>query len=98
MSNRITIQRTVFKNFNTENETYGYRIYDDYGQSYSNIMDLDELKLNDNDFIHAAHDMFDDISNAMFEFALEQGHITIDDTYYNINLNGDEGWELVEPA
>ena len=40
MSNRVTVQYTRFQNLDVVNhitgESYGYRIYDDYGTEYNN--------------------------------------------------------------
>lgn len=36
MSNRVTIQPTIFRNHPNGEETYGFRAYDDYAQIYNN--------------------------------------------------------------
>jgi hypothetical protein len=48
MSNRVSFQYTKFTNYNADGtpswDSWGYRIYDDYDQSYNNTYDsLEEL-------------------------------------------------------
>lgn len=58
--NRITIEPTKFVDVRSGVETYGYRMYDEYGSAYDNTLrsipddDLELLKIvveNDNDVI-----------------------------------------------
>jgi hypothetical protein len=45
--NRCHIEPTKFTNMRTGNETYGYRCWDDFGQSYENCLERipdDDLK------------------------------------------------------
>jgi hypothetical protein len=96
--NRPCIQRTVFKNYGSNDESYGYRIYDDHGQSYCNIMEEKDLKLSDPDFLRKAHETFDDVADSIFDFALERG-IYIDDNWYEFGFSDDNGsWCLKEGA
>ncbi len=37
MSNRIVLQPTIFQNHKSEKKTFGYRLYDDFTQFYSNL-------------------------------------------------------------
>jgi hypothetical protein len=84
MSNRVTIQRTKFTNYDTDEKSFGYRLYDDYGQSYSNIMDERELKSSDEDFFNLVCDSADEVGDAMISHALEHG-IYIDSNWYEAN-------------
>ncbi len=48
MSNRVSIQPTIFEDHADGNKTYGVRIYDDYDTVYTNLWnpeDLDALPL-----------------------------------------------------
>jgi hypothetical protein len=47
MSNRATLQPCKFVNISKDGEeeevSYGFRLYDDYGQTYTNVIDEDEF-------------------------------------------------------
>jgi hypothetical protein len=68
MSNRVTIQVCKFVNYGTnrapQDETWGYRIYDDYGTDYNNNYEtledvFDELNPDTIlEFIEEKHDNF----------------------------------------
>lgn len=88
MSNRATIQRTVFVDFQTDEKSFGYRIYDDHGQSYCNVMEEADLKLGAEDFLRKAQDTFDETANSIFDSALDNG-IYIDSDWYRFKLDGD---------
>lgn len=45
MSNFANIQRTIFVDLPNKTETYGYRIYDDYGIEFDNTMTKEDLEL-----------------------------------------------------
>ena len=45
MANNATLQRTIFQNVGSDEKTFGYRIYDDYGQDYCNTMDEADMSL-----------------------------------------------------
>lgn len=94
--NRPCVQRTVFQDFGKEEKTYGFRIYDDHGQSYGNMMKEEDLKLSDQEFLELAVDLFDDAGTAIFDFALERG-IYVDDHWYQFDLDG-EDWTLINPS
>ena len=82
MGNRVTIQRTVFKNYGKTEETFGFRMYDDYGQSYSNCIPEEQLKLPDEDFFNLVCDEYsDENSSVMIDWVLEHG-CYIDSTWY----------------
>ena len=48
MGNRVSFQLTKFTNIdetlNEDSVSYGYRVYDDYGQTYSNVMSEEEIE------------------------------------------------------
>lgn len=87
MSNPATIQRTIFKNYSTNEESYGIRVFDDYGKTYYNTMSLDTLKLGDMGLLALIHrelmygedDVLDDIINT----GTRNGGIFIDATWYD---------------
>lgn len=84
MSNRVTLQRTVFCNYNTRDKTFGFRIYDDMGQTYGNYMEEKELKKSDKDFFNYVCDFGNDRgSSEMIDWALEYG-CYIDDTWHEV--------------
>ena len=92
MSNRATIQRTVFTDYNDHNQTFGYRMYDDEGQTYCNTMEAEDLNLNDEEFVKKASENFDDMASEIFAFALEKG-ILVDDNWHTFDLSGEE-WKF----
>lgn len=83
MGNRVSLDATKFTN-KDGNETYGYRMYDDYAQMYdncaeSNIMEMDDMEL----FRHAL-DRSTDLSGEMFYFCKCEGKgMYINDTWYD---------------
>ena len=89
MSNRVTLQRTVFNNYGTEEKTFGFRLYDDFGQTYGNMMAEKDLELKDEAFFNkVCNENAGDNADVMIDWALEHG-IYIDDNWY-------EGKELLE--
>jgi hypothetical protein len=99
MSNKVTIQRTLFTNLPSGEKTFGYRMYDDHGQTYCNTLAGEDMNLTDEEFLAKIVDGFDNVANAMFDFALERG-IFIGDNHYTFNLDSvyDNGWRLVKPS
>lgn len=55
MSNRLEIIRTRFTDVKSGQTSYGYRIYDDYGNGYNNMCDQHEIE-DDGDLLRHAHD------------------------------------------
>ena len=51
MSNQVNVVRTKFTNIATGEETYGVRIYDEYGSEYSNIWEKNEIPDDDLDLL-----------------------------------------------
>jgi len=75
MSNRVTIQPTKFVNLvdgNDSEVTYGVRVYDDYGNSYSNIWELSEL-MDDMEILKkVCSDMNHEETMAMISYVIEK--------------------------
>ena len=94
----MNIQRTVFKDFRTTNETYGFRAWDDQSSTYCNGMSREELCLPDSDFLKLVKNSYaDDMFYEMFDSAVEcDDLITIDyiDYQYRILAEGND-WTLV---
>jgi len=86
--NQPCIQRTIFVNAHCGDKSFGYRIYDDYGQDYCNILDEKDLKLSDQDFLDKAKESFSEVANSIFDYALEHG-IYVDDKWYHLNIEDD---------
>ncbi len=83
MSNRVTIEPTKFVNVRTGSTTFGYRAYDDYGGTYSNILpslpddDLDFLKL-------VAETGLDEALSDMIDYcANRQSGLYVGNTWHN---------------
>jgi len=82
MSNRVTLQSTTFQNHPSKEETHGYRMYDDYGQSYNNLLDKKQMEdMSDADLLHEAANSGDDVMDAMIEHAIENGMFINDEWY-----------------
>ena len=77
----VSLQLTKFVNMPQGSETFGYRIYDDYGQSYDNTHEClieDDLELLGN-----VMDSGDETATAILDFLLENAKgITINDNWY----------------
>lgn len=93
MSNCVCIQRTVFKNYPNGDESYGYRMYDDHAQAYSNILSEKDMELPPEKFLGEIKQWFSQAENDMFDYALERGWIEIDGEDYELELNDNE-WSL----
>ena len=83
MSNRVSLDATKFVNKNGD-ESYGYRMYDDYDQTYyncaeSNIMEMDDLEL-----LEYAGKRADERAGEMISFCMEEEKgMYINDTWYD---------------
>ncbi|KKN99039.1 hypothetical protein LCGC14_0142840 [marine sediment metagenome] len=79
--NRITLQPTIFINHPYGNETFGYRIYDDHGQTYSNVWD--SMPDSDMEALSRVMDDGDETAQNILGFMHEQGlGIYIGDEWY----------------
>jgi len=80
--NRVTIQPTIFENHPQGDKTYGYRIYDDYGQTYYNSWE--SMLTDDMEILQNVMDYGDDIAQDILSFLFENGKgLYIGDTWYN---------------
>lgn len=84
MSNRVTIQRTTFTPYNGGEASFGYRAYDDHGQTYDNTLSEEQMKLSDEEFFRYVVDYGDTLAQDMISFLLEYDNgLYIDDTWYD---------------
>ena len=84
MGNRVTIEATKF--VTKDGETYGFRMYDDYDQTYYNNHEIDTLTLGDMDLLDIALDNTDERMGEMFSFVKEEEKgIYINDTWYDFD-------------
>ena len=85
MGNRITLEPTVFENHRTGKKTYGYRLYDDYGQMYDNTFEEGDLVDSDIDFLEIVLESgLSDDASQLFDFIAEyEGGMSIGKTYYD---------------
>lgn len=91
MSNRATLQRTIFVNHPSGDKTYGYRIYDDYEQTYCNILSEDDLDMNisPSAFLAKAKETFDNTSDSIFSGAIDHGGIYVDGDWFELTEEGE---------
>jgi len=85
MSNQITIRPTEFRNIRTGDVTFGYRMYDNYGQTYDNCIfnTKDDIPDDDLELVKMVKDNPNDVAGAMFDYIQEnQGDIWVDDEWY----------------
>lgn len=96
MSNRVTLQRTVFQNVRqdgTEAEkSFGYRMYDDYGQTYDNTLEAEQVQVSDEELLRYVRDNGNEMTDEMISFLRDSdGHgLYIDDNWHD--------WEWVKKA
>ena len=84
MSNKVTIQPTVFLNHGTNEKTFGVRVYDDYGQTYDNSWD--SIPDDDMDILSKVAESDDDMISTMIDFIKEnQKGILIGNQWYDWN-------------
>ena len=92
-----TLIRTIFTDATTCEHSFGYRFYDDHGQTYCNTLERADLNLPDQEFLDKIKDQFDDVANSIFDFALEHT-ISIDGRFYRFNLEAEGGPMLISPS
>jgi len=80
--NRITLQPTIFINHPDGSRAYGYRLYDDYGQTYYNSWE--SIPNDDLEILSLALEDCDFVAAAMFGHMIEHGcGLSIGDTRYD---------------
>ena len=92
-----TLVRTIFTNACKGDYSFGYRFYDDHGQTYCNTLERHDLDLSDQEFLDKIKDQFDDVANSMFDFALDHG-IEIDGNFYRFDLTAENRPKLIKPS
>lgn len=81
MANQVCLQRTEFKNLSDGKTSTGWRIYDDYGQTYNNLGEAPE---NDLELLEFVKQNGDDVSNTIMNFIHEdEKGIEINGTWYD---------------
>jgi hypothetical protein len=82
MSNRISLTATTFIDHPNDDKSFGFRMYDDFGQTYNNC--CDSLITDDFDLLQYAYNNQDEVSGVMFEWISENGGhgMYINDTWY----------------
>ena len=93
MSNISYITRTEFRNYGTNEVSYGYRIWDNYGQHYSNNFIKEDLEVSAEEFLEKIVDTFSEVADAIFDNALERGCIYVDDERIELVIT-DGQWEI----
>jgi hypothetical protein len=68
--NKVTIQPTIFENHPQGTKTFGYRMYDDYGQTYLNTWE--SIPDDDIDILTMIIDSEDEIEVAMINHLLDR--------------------------
>ena len=91
MSNRACIQRCEFVDFPARDVSYGFRAYDDYGQTYLNTATAEILTLDHLDFLALVVKSVDDECVAAMLDSVKENErgLYIDDIWW--------GWEDVRP-
>ena len=82
MSNRVTIEQTIFQNVKSGEKTYGVRVYDDYAQAYDNTWG--EIPDNDMDVLKKVLESdANDISAIMDNVRENENGVFIGGTWYD---------------
>ena len=96
--NRPCIQRTTFIDHPSGDKSYGYRFYDDHGQTYCNTLAENIFEMTPGDFLRHVENEFDNVAESIFDYALEHG-IYVDDEYFTFKVDDKDGtWELVNSS
>ena len=84
MGNQVTIEPTRFVDERTGTETFGFRAYDDYAQTYCNTMS--SIPSDDLEFFRMALENTDNTLDEMLDFicANEKG-VTIGNEFYDFD-------------
>ena len=71
MSNHIFVVKTIFTDYDGE-ESYGYRVYDDYAKDYFNDFNKEHFeRITDEEMLQHAYNNTTDVTDALFDFAVE---------------------------
>ena len=81
MSNYVTIQPTVFRDYGTEEESFGVRVFDNYGQTYDNTWE--NIPDDDLEILQKVIDNGNEVIVSIIDFLIENGvGIYIGKEYY----------------
>jgi hypothetical protein len=83
MGNRVTLERTYFRNKNYGEEDSGFRIYDDYDQDYCNVLEPSAMLFESLEFLQyiITNGFVSDRAGVMLDFAMDHG-MYIDDEWF----------------
>lgn len=82
MSNKVNLIRTKFTDLKSGDESYGYRIYDDYSQDYSMFTDMVTRPPDDDKvFLRLVADGCPESVSQTIDWAIEHG-MYIDDQWF----------------
>ena len=91
MANRVTFQSTKFVNINEDliesKPVYGYRVYDDYGQSYNNTLKKEDLIRSPEDALKVIEDFFG--NNEFYSVILEKGGFFFNGSWQELDEDGE---------
>ena len=82
MSNMATIQPTIFEDHNTNEKSYGVRVFDNYAQTYDNTWE----NIPDDDFamLQMVIDNENEVMCSIIDYVIEnQNGIMIGQAYYD---------------
>lgn len=92
MSNRLNIERTIFREYNEGSELrYGFLIYDDYGSAFSDCLTVQQMEMNPKDFLKLILDdyMTEEIGH-IFEYIVDfKKGLYIDGDWYDYDQISD---------
>lgn len=73
MSSIVTIQPCKFTNYPQDDITYGYRCYDEYGSTYDNLWEKEDMDLSPIETLKKVYDECDgnDTLTLMFDFIID---------------------------
>ena len=81
MSNLVTIEPTQFTNTRSGESTFGFRAYDDYGQTYENI--FESIPDDNLEFLALVVEYPNEILGGMLEYArINEKVIKVGGTFY----------------
>ena len=76
--------RTTFRNYPTGSLAYGYRLWDNYAQSYNNTLTLEDMQLSAEEFLRKILDKhISDEEGEMLEHAQLSAGLELDGEFYD---------------